>query len=98
MSEVSRRGFLGTLIGGLAAGAAVRTWPFRTFSFPSEITAPQFDLQLLRMNAVEALELETFAKQIPTLFFNESALHQLFACSPPRLFGSKDFRIPFHLS
>ncbi len=34
---LDRRNFMGTLIGGVAAGAAVRTWPFRVFSFPSEI-------------------------------------------------------------
>jgi Rieske Fe-S protein len=39
---VNRRGFLGMMIGGVVAGAAVRTWPFRVFSFPSEIKT--FDL------------------------------------------------------
>lgn len=34
---MNRRGFLGTLIGGIAGAAAVRTFPFRVFSFPSEI-------------------------------------------------------------
>jgi hypothetical protein len=34
---LTRRGFLGSLIGGVAATAAVRTWPFRVFSFPSEL-------------------------------------------------------------
>jgi hypothetical protein len=37
-----RRGFLNTLIGGVAASAAVRTWPFRVYSFPSEIRQPEF--------------------------------------------------------
>ena len=32
---MNRRAFLGSLIGGVAASAAVRTWPFRVFSFPS---------------------------------------------------------------
>jgi hypothetical protein len=32
----NRREFLKTLIGGVAASAAVRTWPFRVYSFPSE--------------------------------------------------------------
>jgi hypothetical protein len=32
---MNRRGFIGTLIGGIAASAAVRTWPFRVYSFPS---------------------------------------------------------------
>jgi hypothetical protein len=39
---MDRRGFLGKLIGGVAATAAVRTWPFRVYSFPPEPTV--FDL------------------------------------------------------
>ena len=31
---MKRRNFL---IGGIAAGAAVRSWPFRVYSFPSQI-------------------------------------------------------------
>lgn len=38
MSEINRRGFLGMMIGGVAATAAVRTFPFRVFSFPTNIT------------------------------------------------------------
>jgi hypothetical protein len=34
---MDRRSFLGTLVGGVACAAAVRTFPFRVFSFPSEI-------------------------------------------------------------
>jgi len=34
---VNRRRFIGTLIGGVTASAAVRTFPFRVFSFPAEI-------------------------------------------------------------
>lgn len=34
---MERRKFLSTLIGGVAATAAVRTFPFRVFSFPKEI-------------------------------------------------------------
>jgi hypothetical protein len=36
----TRRNFLRMMVGGLAAGAAVRTFPFRVFSFPSEIVKP----------------------------------------------------------
>lgn len=35
---MNRRGFLRGLIGGVAAAAAVREFPFRVFSFPSELT------------------------------------------------------------
>ena len=34
---MNRRNFLRTLIGGVASAAAVRTFPFRVFSFPKEI-------------------------------------------------------------
>lgn len=34
---MNRRNFLGSLIGGIAATAAVRAWPFRVYSFPQEI-------------------------------------------------------------
>jgi hypothetical protein len=33
---VNRRNFLRSLVGGVAAAAAVRTFPFRVFSFPKE--------------------------------------------------------------
>jgi hypothetical protein len=36
--ELSRRSFLGITVGGIAAAAAVRTWPFRMFSFPENIS------------------------------------------------------------
>lgn len=38
---MNRRNFLGLLAGGLAAGAAVRSFPFRVFSFPKEIIVPR---------------------------------------------------------
>jgi len=34
---MNRRSFFKTMVGGVAVTAAVRTWPFRVFSFPSEI-------------------------------------------------------------
>ena len=38
---MDRRNFFRSMVGGVVATAAVRTWPFRVFSFPSEIvTAP----------------------------------------------------------
>lgn len=38
---MERRNFLRALVGGVATAAAVRSWPFRVYSFPSEIGAPQ---------------------------------------------------------
>ena len=40
---MNRRGFLGMMIGGVAAVAAVRTYPFRVFSFPAEILVPEIE-------------------------------------------------------
>ena len=34
---MDRRGFLRMMVGGVAAAAAVRTFPFRVFSFPEKI-------------------------------------------------------------
>ena len=41
---MNRRAFLGNLIGGVATAAAVRTWPFRVFSFPTEVKPVKLDL------------------------------------------------------
>jgi len=35
--HVERRNFLRTLVGGVAVAAAARTWPFRVYSFPSNL-------------------------------------------------------------
>jgi hypothetical protein len=36
---MNRRGFLKMMVGGVAAAAAVRTFPFRVFSFPKDIVS-----------------------------------------------------------
>jgi hypothetical protein len=37
---MERRNFLRSMIGGVTLAAAVRTWPFRVYSFPSGGIAP----------------------------------------------------------
>jgi hypothetical protein len=37
---MNRRGFISSLVGGVAATAAVRSWPFRVFSFPAQVITP----------------------------------------------------------
>lgn len=39
---MNRRGFLRGLVGGVAVAAAAPTFPFRVFSFPTEIVIPEF--------------------------------------------------------
>lgn len=39
--QINRRAFLGGLVGGVVATAAVRTFPFRVFSFPTDLSIPK---------------------------------------------------------
>lgn len=43
---MERRNFLRLMVGGVSTAAAVRTFPFRVFSFPKEIVGPNYDLML----------------------------------------------------
>lgn len=72
---MNRRKFFGTLIGGVAAGAAVRTWPFRVFSFPSEVEVnpyPALTPEMLR-RTVELMRSFTselqFEKQLTETYY-----------------------------
>lgn len=56
------------LFGGVAAAAAVRTFPFRVFSFPSEIVIPpvgEYSFQL------EAL------KKLSVIYYDKAAIENL---------------------
>ena len=59
---MNRRGFLGMMIGGVAAVAAVRTYPFRVFSFPAEILVPEIEPMPLMDDLVDLVG------DIPLLF------------------------------
>lgn len=65
---MNRRTFIGTLIGGVATAAAVRTWPFRIYSFPSELTiiSASDSLPDLDFTAI-SLSLDAFSKEPPEL-------------------------------
>jgi hypothetical protein len=69
---MNRREFFSTMIGGVAAASAVRTWPFRVFSFPSEIITPNFDL-------ITAATLESLRDEIlyDTFFVNSPWMAKL---------------------
>ena len=51
---MDRRSFLRSMVGGLAAAAAVRTFPFRVFSFPKEIVLPRGWLTVRDARALES--------------------------------------------
>lgn len=52
---MNRRGFLRSLVGGVAATVAVRTFPFRVYSFPTEITYPVLDIFSARLLSEDVL-------------------------------------------
>lgn len=64
---MDRRNFFRSMIGGVAAAAAVRTWPFRVYSFPTEIQIDENfpESYTARLASVEALELENVREQLP---------------------------------
>ena len=72
--DMNRRGFLGMIIGGLATAAAMRTFPFRVFSFPTEIIAPS----RLSVYQITNLSLEAIADQIPDLIERDAELYKMF--------------------
>lgn len=72
---MNRRSFLGQLIGGVAASAAVRTWPFKVYSFPDKIEISYPDTLFGKLNrlfnqeeaeifGLKFVNLETFSKPI----------------------------------
>lgn len=66
---MNRRAFLGSLIGGVVAASAVRTFPFRVFSFPSEIITGN---RLLTTDWITAESLRILVKQLNLLnIYNE---------------------------
>ena len=92
---MNRRGFLQTLIGGIAATAAARTWPFRVYSFPSEIkiadaTAMGIELENLPL---EKLATIWYSKEAVDLLKNR---FQFFAMDETRIDGLMPQRIRFY--
>ena len=48
---MDRRSFFKSMVGGVAVAAAVRTWPYRVFSFPTEIipaTLPATSIRFIK--------------------------------------------------
>ena len=62
---MDRRKFLSSLVGGLAATAAVRSFPFRVFSFPTKIVTPRLFLRVgdvVCFNGVHQINPHTMAE------------------------------------
>ena len=82
---MNRRNFFRQMIGGVAATAAVRTFPFRVFSFPTDLRIVNPIVGQTNyfsgcsqgyMARIQALELENVAQEIPDLIRNEATLYR----------------------
>jgi hypothetical protein len=111
---MDRRKFLGFLAGGSVAVAPSLLWPFRkiflpivTVAEPLELLAwhspvglfTQDEITPLEEYAVQAIELEAFAKSIPDLFFRHRRLYEFFKNGEPPLTslpwpGKLNIRLP----
>lgn len=102
---MNRRGFLKFLAAGAAAGLAVRTFPFRVYSFPSEIKRYNLaDLGAIEWSEagqcwyledqVQALELEMVRREIPDLIKRGDKLLQMFRDSKEIGMGSASSFLP----
>ena len=58
--RMNRREFLSVLVGGVSVTAAVRTWPFRVFSFPSTIVIPTHRFRFFEAFALNGPEMSEF--------------------------------------
>jgi hypothetical protein len=94
---MNRRNFVQTLVGGIATAAAVRTFPFRVFSFPRQIRleTPEGILQQINrdLECASASEIREFFTALelcrlfqvpPALVLSPSALHRLQGLPPYR--------------
>lgn len=58
--RMNRREFLRTLVAGVFVIAAVRTWPFRVFSFPSTIVIPSHRFSFFEAFALNGPDMSEF--------------------------------------
>jgi hypothetical protein len=79
---MDRRGFLATLIGGIAATAAVRTWPFRVYSFPTDIVrVDPYKLPESMLDQLNAMTIKYLNPSIADHIFSPSPMWKHFAQS-----------------
>lgn len=94
---MDRRNFLRSMLGVAAATALPsEVWPFKKIFLPMAPRITRVDmLDLSQWGRIQGIELESFAKEIPDLFLNESLLYKYFK-NGPTIIGSNPptFRVP----
>jgi hypothetical protein len=87
---MERRDFLRSLVGGIAVAGAVRQWPFRVFSFPSEVVPAN----IFYDDPVYALQLEVVRNEIPTLWEGSVKFFNLIKKRSPVAVSSRGYHLP----
>lgn len=64
---MDRRQFFRSKIGGVAAGAAVRSWPFRAYFFPKQVMIAVPGYQQQPAHRLDLITIEIFRAEIPKL-------------------------------
>ena len=85
---MNRRNFLRLMVGGVATAAAVRTFPFRVFSFPSQILFPA---RCLTVEDITNLTLERLSDDV---FHVHPETLEAFRSLNPVLVSGREFRVP----
>lgn len=73
LKHMDRRTFLRSLVGGVAGATAVRTWPFRVYSFPSDVVLARDSV----LDQINAVSLRAFVDiRLDDWIFNDTPLLQ----------------------
>lgn len=98
---MNRRNFLGLMVGGVAAAAAVRTFPFRVFSFPNE---PKLWIGTdYGFSGCSSMSLAVWSKEnlgswlVDDMFYVHPATLEALRSQYPVRVSSRGFRIPVRL-
>ena len=60
---MNRRDFLSVMVGGVAISTAVRSWPFRVYSFPSDVKSANLGPPMRRFYDTDVRRMKVSADQ-----------------------------------
>lgn len=110
-TAMDRRSFFSSMVGGIATAAAVRTWPFRVFSFPSGVElASRLTIRIVRAydipvaaappsETVLYVDREVISAEQMYRYFVASQVEMLNASRPPAYpRANRNIRLPAPLT